>query len=118
MKTNILFLLLAYILLNIFVVYADQNIKIMGECIPIIEGAKPAKEELAKVADIRMATYEVFRPVNEVIGYYRDFFKGNNFLLIGGEEPDGFNASVRKENAMFTIRIFSKGDRSMLQFIW
>ncbi|MBU0504218.1 MAG: hypothetical protein V1842_00835 [Candidatus Omnitrophota bacterium] len=118
MKTILLFLLLAHIGLFSSIAYGDQVINIMGQYVPIIEGARPAKEELNVSPGIRVAAYDVFKPLNDVISYYRDFLKGNNFLIIGGEERDGFNASARKEDCMFTIRIYIDVNKTILQFVW
>jgi hypothetical protein len=118
MKAIILFLLLACIGLFSSVAYADDTIYIMGVYIPIIEGARPVKEESPLSPGISVAAYNVYKPLNDVISYYHDFLKGNNFLVIGGEERDGFNASVRKEDCMFTIRIYIDVNKTILQFVW
>ncbi|MFH1398258.1 MAG: hypothetical protein ABIH27_06915 [Candidatus Omnitrophota bacterium] len=118
MKAILLFLILVYIGLFSSAVCADETINIMGVYIPIIAGAKPVKEGARLNPGIHVVAFEVSRPLNEVISYYHDFLIGNNFLLIGGEERDGFNAAVRKGESMFTVRIFSEVNKVIVQFVW
>lgn len=95
-----------------------EDIEIAGLKIPLIEGAQLVKGEQRQRTQARIVTYTVDRPLSEVTGFYESFLKENGFIVMGGAEEGGFNASVKKDEVMFTLRIYSQGERTVLQFIW
>ena len=58
------------------------------------------------------------KPIKKVINFYTAFLKDNNFSIIGGEEGPKFNASVKKGRTMFTLKISSDKNYTVVQFIW
>lgn len=97
---------------------AAEMIEISGIQIPLIEDAVPVKGTEAQTTNAQIAAYAVDRPLSEVIKFYESFLKENDFLLMGGREDDNFNASVKKGETMFTLRIYSENQQTIIQFIW
>ena len=114
MKKRILFL--APFLILALIVSAAEALDISGVSIPIIEGSGRASDAGRDNANVE--TYIVNKPLAEVVAFYASYFKDNAFLIIGGEDSSGFNASVKKNAAMFTVKIYSQKDKTILQFIW
>jgi hypothetical protein len=117
MSSRVLFLMLIVSIFLLNSVYA-QTIEISGIQIALIEGARHMHSSEAETIQGKVATYIVKKPLTEVIEFYKLFFKENDFRLIGGFDEEGFNASVRKGNLMFTLRVYSKNKKTILQFIW
>lgn len=115
-KTPILALLLYLIFFTYL--YAEGIIEISGLNIPLIEGARVSHQGRQAEANATIVTYTVEKPLAEVIRFYETFLKDNAFLLMGGEEEGGFNASVKKGNAMFTLKVYAQDQHTLIQFIW
>ncbi len=118
MKSKIYIFCALFLVVFFSFAYSDQTINIMGVSVPVIEGARPFKEEPPSNPGIHVTSYVILKPLNDVVSYYRDFLNENNFLIIGGEERDGFSAAVRKGESMFTIEIFLEANKTMLKFVW
>lgn len=97
---------------------AAEMVEISGIQIPLIEDAVPIKGKGEQPANANMLVYTVDRPLSQVIKFYESFLKENDFSLIGGKEDDSFNASVKKGETMFTLRIYSENQQTIIQFIW
>jgi hypothetical protein len=97
---------------------AGEIIDVQGVSIPVIEGAVSAKNDDTGATNARVSTYSTDKTVLEVIRFYETFLGENGFIFIGGQENGSFNASVKKGECMFTLRIYSSGPNTILQFIW
>jgi len=115
-KTLILFLLFSLVLLTSL--GEGYCLDVAGIDIPVMEGAVLAAGIPTKSVHTNIATYQTNRPLDEVIGFYESFFKENNFIFLGGKENGSFSASVKKDEAMFSLRIYSHNDKTVIQFIW
>lgn len=118
MKSKILFLSIFLFLTFITQLFAGNIVDIAGIQIPLIEGAVVSNTQEKLSSDVKVVTYTLAKPLAEVIEFYASFFRENNFILIGGKDKIGFNASIKKDNALFTLRISSFGANTVLQFIW
>lgn len=118
MKINPLVLVLLLSLILSTALYAGQAIEISGFGVPLIENAKPVPGEDKQTANFRLATYAVDKPLADVVQFYESFLKENDFLILGPEEENGFSASVKKDNTMFTLKIYSENKKTIIQFIW
>lgn len=98
--------------------YAQEAIDIAGAQIPIMEGAVSAQAEAVPLADTRIAAFTTEKSLDSVVIFYESFFKDNGYLVIGGKSGGEYNASLKKENTMFTLRIYSESGRTIIQFIW
>lgn len=116
MRIRALTLVLGFFILSN--AYAQEAINISGTQIPIIEGAKSIDREAMQPREARIATYATEKTSASVIMFYESFFKNNGYLIIGGKKDDEFDASCKKENTMFTLRIYSKDSKAIIQFIW
>jgi hypothetical protein len=96
--------------------YAAQTITISGLSIPLIEGATHVDEQ--DTPNVKVETFSAQKPMSEVSAFYSAYLNTNGFLLIGGANPDGFDASVKKGAAMFTLKIYSRGKLTFIRFIW
>ncbi|MBI4707037.1 MAG: hypothetical protein HY761_03825 [Candidatus Omnitrophica bacterium] len=103
MKTKIIVLFL--IILNICsgALYA---LEISGMQIMIIAGASLKKQSIEQGSSARIVTYEVDKPLDEVISFYEAFLNGDSFSVIRGRQNNIFDASVKKNNVMFSLRIY------------
>ena len=117
MFSRVLFLILIASIFLLNSVYA-QTIEISGIQIPLIEGARRMHSSETEIIQGEVVTYIVKKSQTEVVEFYKLFFKKNDFDLIGDFDEDGFNASVRKGNLMFTLRVYSRNKKTILQFIW
>jgi len=98
-------------------VYAE-TLLISGSEVPLIQGAVISDAQVP-AASARIKAYSVERPLKEVIDFYQEYLRQNGFLVIGGQGAEGFNAAVKKDKTMFTLRIFSERDtRTIIEFIW
>ena len=95
---------------------AAENVNISGVSVPLISGAAHVDEKDS--ANVRVETFVVDKPLAEVIAFYSSFLKNNGFLSMGGEDPSGYNISAKKDNAMFTLKIYSQGQKTYINFIW
>jgi hypothetical protein len=99
--------------------YAADSITIAGEQIPLIEGAAPAQAAgTPRVGGATVAAYTTSKSLSEVITFYESFLHHTGFLVIGGQEAGAFNVSVKKGDAQFSVRIYSAGGNTVIQFIW
>jgi len=97
--------------------WAGSLVSIAGTGIPLIEGAQPAGREAVQ-AHARIATYAVSRPVTEVADFYLQYFKENGFVVLGGKENGALDVAVSKDAVMFSLKVFSEGGTTLVQFIW
>jgi hypothetical protein len=98
-------------------VYAD-TLMISGSEVPLVQGAVISNTQ-GSAGSARIKVYSVERPLKEIIDFYEEYLRENGFQVIGGQGPEGFNAAVKKEKTMFTLRIFSERDtRTIIEFIW
>jgi len=116
MKTKTSLFLLILVLLSTASSFASTGINIAGVFIPVIEGASHAEGKATINANVE--TLVVDKPLAEVVAYYSSYLKQNGFMVIGGESPGGFDASVKKDNSMFTVKIYSVNNRKVINFIW
>lgn len=98
--------------------YAGDLTQIAGIKIPLIEGAVPSAEEPAQPPNARLTSYSTHLPLEKVVEFYQNFLKGNGFTVIRGQEGGGFDISAKKGRVMFSLRIYSRGGRTLIQFIW
>ena len=99
------------------VLLADGFIDINGLQVPLPQGAVKTQKQ-SRQEGVRLAAYSVNKPLDEVVNFYSSFLSDNGFLLIGGEGAGGFNASVKKGAAMFTLRISKEKSATLVEFIW
>jgi len=118
MKIKIGLLNLFFFLSFISCVWAAEVVEIAGIKIPVIEGAVVSGWIENPAANVETVSYAVGKPLPEVVKFYELFFANNDFILFGGRESGSFNASVKKDQAMFTLRIYVSGSQTILQFIW
>lgn len=98
--------------------YADLSIEISGQLIPVPEPAVNLGTDAALAANARVQTYSTDKTVDETISFYEAFLKENGFIFIGGEDNGSFNASIKKGDCMFTLRIYVSGRKTLIEFIW
>jgi hypothetical protein len=115
-KKKTLFIFLIFFLFLISNSLALDSLNISGVLIPLIDGATHVDEKVMSNASVE--TFVVNKPLAQVVAFYSSFLKENGFLLIGGEDPSGFNASAKKNNAMFTLKIYSQNQKTIIHFIW
>jgi hypothetical protein len=116
MKLKILILAVIFYLILSNSLFADPGIKISGIQIPLPERSIQKDSRLTPQA--RIVTYAVNKPLDEVVRFYESYLKENGFIVIGGAQEAGFNASVKKDSIMFTIRIYPQDGKTLIQFIW
>lgn len=95
---------------------AAGSFTVSGVALPLIEGAVDHGD--LGVDNANVETFVTGKPLAEVVAFYSAYFKDNGFLLIGGEEAGGFNASVKKDDSMFTVKVFAEKGKTILQFVW
>ena len=110
------FILVACILIVGSIAYAAESVNVSGVSIPLIGGAAHSGDMGIDSASVE--TFVISRPLAEVVAFYSAYFKNNGFLIIGGEDSSGFNASVKKDSSMFTVKIFAEKEKIILQFVW
>jgi hypothetical protein len=115
MKKTI-FLFLVCFSLFCAIAFAAETVTIHSAVIPLIEGATPAEQ--SKAANVKVEKFYVDKPLDEVVTFYSSYLKANGFLIIGGDSPTGFDASVKKEESMFTLKIYSEKGKTVIQFAW
>ncbi len=98
--------------------FAKLAIEISGQLIPVLEGAVSLGNDTALVTNARVSTYSTNKTVDETISFYEVFLKENGFIFIGGEDNGSFNASIKKGDCMFTLRIYLSGRKTLIEFIW
>lgn len=111
-------LIFCFVLSLFTTVFADGQIEIAGIAIPLIPGAKILEQSKAQPNAMRIVTYFVQMPLAEAVSFYQSFLRQNNFLIIGGADNFGFNAAVKKDAAMFTLRIYQGRQGTEIQFVW
>ena len=98
--------------------YAGVSIVISGKLIPVPEPAVSVAPDAVLAANARVATYSTDKTADETISFYEAFLKENGFIFIGGEDNGSFNASIKKGDCMFTLRIYVSGRKTLIEFIW
>lgn len=116
MRIWVLTLLISVFILNY--AYAQEAINIGQTQIPIIEGARSIENIAAQPEGARIITYATEQSSDSVIIFYETFFKNNAYLIIGGKKDAEYNVSLKKEDAMFTLRIYAPSGKTIIQFIW
>lgn len=112
-------LVLIFIISVAISLYGSDSVNISGMQIPLLEGAKPSGSFAEGSVQGKIASFTVNKPLVEVVNFYSSFLQANGFSVIGGEEASGsFNAAVKKDNVQFSLRIYSEGELTYLQFIW
>jgi hypothetical protein len=101
-----------------FVSFAANTLDILGTQIPLPEGARLISAAQNGATNLNTALYLSNKPLAEVTQLYKDFFIQNGYIIIGGDENGGFNASVKAEDVMFSIKVYSKDNQTMVQFAW
>jgi len=117
MKRKILFLVLVISVFLTSNLFAERSLKIGEMDIPLIDGASVSIQK-PQSANARIASYRIKKPLVEVISYYKSFLDDNGFLVIAGGENEDFSAAVKKGDTMFTLKIYTDKDATVLQFIW
>ncbi|MDP2922396.1 MAG: hypothetical protein Q8O30_01570 [Candidatus Omnitrophota bacterium] len=121
MKNKILStgLFLIFIISIAISLYGNDFINISGMQIPLVPGARAANNLTQESVQGKIANFTVNKPLAEVVNFYNSFLQANGFSVIGGQEASGsFNAAVKKDNVQFSLRIYSEGGFTYLQFIW
>jgi len=97
-------------------VFAVESVNVSGVSLPLVEGAVHSGDMGIDNASVETFTFS--KPLAEVVAFYSVYFKNNGFLIIGGEDSSGFNASVKKDSSMFTVKIFAEKGKTILQLVW
>jgi hypothetical protein len=118
MKTKIFVLILCCLIAYLLSAWAQDRIEIAGIEVPLFSGAHLVQSASARPAQARVVTYSVSRPKDEVSDFYLTYLNENNFLVIGGKEEGGLNISVKKDLALFTLKVYAERDATIIQFIW
>ncbi|RJO64674.1 MAG: hypothetical protein C4540_03140 [Candidatus Omnitrophota bacterium] len=101
--------------------YQEANAKMIavsGTELPIFEDSILVPEETRYSADLKVVTYAVSKPLEEVIAFYESFLKEQGFSCLGGRREGSFDASVKRGQSMFTLRIYTVQNRTIVQCIW
>ncbi|MEI8348530.1 MAG: hypothetical protein WCI77_00110 [Candidatus Omnitrophota bacterium] len=98
--------------------WPQEAIIIAQTAIPVIENARCIQNQGKVSADTHIATYRVNKNFTQVVEFYKDFFAAGGFSTMIEQSKDIFNMSVKKENVMFTMRIYPEGKQVAVQFIW
>lgn len=118
MRNKLLVWIAFLIFMQIISFLYAETVDILGMQIPLIEGAKLVKDEQEGSLKAKMVNYTVEKPLNEVVGFYQSFLETNGFRIIGGlEEGGSFNASVKRNDIQFCIRIYAQDGLTRIQFI-
>lgn len=117
-KTVTFFLCIVVMLCASCLLFAASSVEVAGLTLPLIAGAELLPSSASQSGVTHVITYSVDKPVADVVAFYQPYLLENGFTLIGGAEGDNFNASVKKADTMFTVRIFSANQKTLLQFIW
>ena len=118
MKIKIFCFILCYLLTFFLSAWAQDRIEIAGIQIPLCEGARLVQPASAGSAQAKVATYKVSRPKDAVSDFYLNYFKENNFLVIGGKQEGGLDISVKKDQVMFSLKVYAEDETTVIQFIW
>ena len=118
MKAKILVLIAIFCLIFAGNLRADSTLVISGMQIPLMEGATPKQEAPQRLGGARVAVYSLDAALEDVVSYYESFIKDNGFAVIGGRVEQEFNASVRKGDVLFTLKISPKGKKTLVEFVW
>jgi len=97
--------------------FAGRDFNIKGQNIPIIEGASILRQE-SRQGTYSTIVYTTVKALKDAAAFYQDFFKANGFETIGAEEGNEYNVSVKKGDAVFTLRIYTEQGQTAIQFIW
>lgn len=97
---------------------ACEALSIASAEIPLPAAAVKIRDAGEAGGRARVASYALAAPVEEAVRFYTEFFARNGFLVIGGPSETGFNASVKKGDTLFGLRIWRDNDRTVIQFIW
>jgi len=116
MNRKIGFIVVVLVLIAAPIAYAAESVSVSGVGLTLIEGAVHSGD--MGIDNASVETFTINKPLAEVVAFYSAYFKNNGFLIIGGEDPTGFNASVKKDNSMFTVKIFAEKGKTVLQFVW
>ena len=116
MIRRLVFILAAFILIVGSRAYAAESVNVSGVGLPLIDGAVHSGDMGVDSASVE--TFAISKPLAEVVAFYSAYFKNNGFLIIGGEDSSGFNASVKKDSSMFTVKIFAENGKTILQLVW
>ena len=118
MNRRIVFLSLSVLFFAVMSSFALESVRISGIDIPLPEGAEAVRIALPQSAQAKISSYEVGTPLYETVEFYERFLKENGFVIIGGMGETGYSASIKKNAAMFTLNIYPRGDKTVIQFIW
>ncbi|MCX5705502.1 MAG: hypothetical protein NTZ92_05560 [Candidatus Omnitrophica bacterium] len=116
MNSKIVFIVVVLVLIAASIVYAVESVNVSGVNLALIEGAVHSGN--TGIGNASVETFTISKPLAEVVAFYSVYFKNNGFLIIGGEDSSGFNASVKKDSSMFTVKIFVENGKTILQFVW
>jgi hypothetical protein len=116
MKKISLFVFLFSFLFIISNLLAAESVFISGISLPLVEGALRVPGN--GTSNAKVEKFSTDKPLAEVISFYSEYLKANGFLLIGGENASGFDASVKKNESMFTLKIYSEKGKTVVHFVW
>ena len=99
--------------------YAGSVLQIGALNIPLVEGAQAVSDQQKPSVNARIAVYTVKMPLRGVVAFYNSYFQRNTYLVLGGVLEDGsFDGSVKKENALFALRIYTEDGATRVRFAW
>jgi len=116
-KTTLKAIIVSFLLITNL--YASSVAEIAGLQLPLIEGAVAIKSSAESAAgQAKILSYSVNKPVEEVVAFYQAFLQENNFITIGNGAIGGLDVAVKKDTAMFSLKIFAQAGKTVVQFIW
>ncbi|MBU2102128.1 MAG: hypothetical protein ABH865_05360 [Candidatus Omnitrophota bacterium] len=106
-----------FIVMGAFLSPAATHFSVSGLEIPMIEAVSPVTRA-HHVGSSEVATYQTQASFAEAVRFYSSFFSQNNFMVLGNEEAGEYNVAVKKEDVMFTMRIYRNQGKIYVQCIW
>ncbi len=101
-----------------FSVSAQGTIEVAQGVVPLPEGTRSLKTLTMHKPDARMITFMVDQSLDEVIAFYEAFFNKHSFAVMGGQDAQGYNAAVKMNESMFTLKIYRTQAGTTVEFIW
>lgn len=110
-------LTLIAVLFVLSIVNAQETINIGGAEVPVIQGAI-STQSTVQAKQLRIVIYTTEASLESVVMFYESYLKNNEYIIIGGQKGDEYNAACKKGSAMFTLRIYAQSGKTIIQFIW
>lgn len=98
---------------------SERGVDILGMQVPLPGEYVLESLEYDNNIHAHVARYLVKKPLTEAVHFYTSFLAENGFSVLGGEQADGsFDASVKKDNVQFLLRVYIYKNMTMVQFVW